>query len=132
VPAAAVQLVADLHGAESYRRWRRRQLDRIPGAFVPDLDLHDGYAVVTWAVRPGALVDFLRRGRTKALLRPPTVGKFQADTEHGLAVAAAVADWIEESETPTALAPPLVRADGRARVVTLDREWPLPRTELVR
>jgi hypothetical protein len=35
---------------------------------------------VTWAVRPGALVDFLHRDCTKPLLRPPTVGNFQADT----------------------------------------------------
>jgi hypothetical protein len=42
------------------------------------------------------------------------------------------AHWIEQSETPTALAPPIVRANGRARIVTLDRPWPPPRTELVR
>jgi hypothetical protein len=39
--AAPCKLIADLHGADSYRRWRRRQLERIPGAFVPDPDLGD-------------------------------------------------------------------------------------------
>jgi hypothetical protein len=55
-----VQLVADLHGADSYQRWRRRQLERIPRRFVPDFDLADEYAVLRWAVRPGAPVDFPR------------------------------------------------------------------------
>jgi hypothetical protein len=62
--------------------------------------------------------------------RPPTT--FQADTDRDIAVAAAVAQWVEQSDTPAALAPPIVRANGRPRIATLDRRWPLPRTELVR
>jgi hypothetical protein len=95
-----VQLVCDFHVGASYHRWRKRQLQRMPGAFVPALDLREGYAVVAWAVRPGALSDFLRRGRTKALVSAPTVSHFHSSAHPELAVAAAVAQWAEETDAP--------------------------------
>jgi len=80
---------------------------------------------------PGALADFLRRGKTTKLAVPPTVGHVHVTAQPEIAVAAVVAHWAENAERVTAFAPPLVRSHGRARVVSLGREWTLPRTELL-
>ncbi len=127
-----VQIVGEAHAdLASYRRWRERQLRRIPGATVPEL--RDGeWALVLWALRPASLVDFARHGRTKGLLTPPYVGRFRSSVHVELGLAGTLAGWLEGQDRGVRLAPPLLHdADGPYRLVTLDRDWELPATELL-
>jgi hypothetical protein len=126
-----VQVVGEAHtDPVSYRRWRARQLRSLPGAMVPELQQGE-WALVLWVLRPALLVDFVRHGKTRGLLRPPLVGRFAPAVQPEDALAGTLAAWLELHDGPLQLAPPLLRtADGPCQLAALGRAWPLPRTEL--
>jgi len=131
-PPRSVQVVGEAHpDPASYHRWRAQQLRNLPGAIVPELEAGQ-WALVLWALRPALLMDFARFGKTKGLLTAPVVGRFGAGVEHDVALAGTLAGWLEEQDAPLALAPPLLRdARGPYRLAALNRDWPLPATELL-
>jgi hypothetical protein len=125
VRARPVQVVGEAHhDPEAYRRWRERQRRRASGAAVPQL-LDGEWALVLWAVPPAALMDFLLKRDTAALLAPPLVGRFTTEVTDEVGLAATLASWLTR-RYEIVLAPPLL-ADGDAgpyRVATLRRGWP--------
>jgi hypothetical protein len=131
-PPRSIQVVGEAHlDPETYRKWRERQLRRIPGAFVPELDPGQ-WGLVLWALRPAVLVDFARHGKTKGLVGPPFVGRFTDTADPDTALAGTLAGWLEAQDGPLALAPPLLRdARGPYRLTPLGRTWALPATELL-
>jgi len=130
--ARPVQAVGELHTPASYRRWRQTQLRRLPGAFVPEVE-EGQLPVVLWALKPAGLADFLRRGRTKTLLSPPSVGVFAPAVDGEVALAGVLAGWLEQQpEASLRLAPPLLRRSGqRSRLVLPQYAWALPASELL-
>lgn len=103
----------------------------MPCATAPELE-EGHWALVLWAMRPAALIDFARHGRTKGLLTPPYVGRYRPGVEPEVALAGGIAAWLEGQDRGAELAPPLLRdADGPFRLVTLDREWTLQATEFM-
>jgi hypothetical protein len=127
---ASAQLVGDVHDPDSYRTWRRRQLQRLAGAFVPEMEGHQ--ALVLWALKPAILFDFLREGRSKGLLGPPHVGFFNAGVAPEVMLAGTLAGWLEARAQPPRLAPPLLRTApaARPRLALTQFAWELPGTEL--
>src|SRR3954453_13184969 len=65
-----VQLVGDYMDAPSYRRWRNRQIKRLPVAFVPPLPA-TANALVLWAVPPAGVLTFLQDGCSEKWSRRP-------------------------------------------------------------
>lgn len=125
-----VQVVGHAHhDPETYRRWRADQLRRVSGAVVPELSEGE-WAMVLWAVPPTALVPFARDGSTRVLLGPPLVGTFVDGVEHEVAMAAALASWLQ-GRHEVVLAPPLLSVGGSPYgMLALKRGWPLPVAEL--
>lgn len=126
-----VQVVGEAHfDAATYRLWRRIQLRRVGGGYVPELD-DDKWALVLSAVRPSALVDFAKEGGTAELLGPPFVGRFGTSIPRDIALAATLAAWLD-GQRAVVLAPPLLADVGQPyRLASLKRAWPLPVAELM-
>jgi|SRR3954447_2166704 len=125
-----VQLVGDYMDAPSYRRWRNRQIKRLPVAFVPPLPA-TASALVLWAVPPAGVLTFLQEGRSEKLVTAPEVDEFIGGIDPSLALAGVVSVWLENNRGAV-LAPPMLRVpDDRPHVVTYGLNWPLPASELL-
>jgi hypothetical protein len=124
--AAHVQPVGIAMSPDEFRRWRKDQLRRLPGAFVPELE-RGREPLVLFAVPPRALRGFLRGRPAGELVTPPVVGMFEPPLDALVALAGTLAGWLEtHAPQRFALAPPLLRTGGRTRVCDLGLAWQLP------
>src|SRR5579862_2217935 len=126
----AVQFVGVAHSEATYAKWRRAQLARLPGAFVPVLP-PGRWPLVLWAMPPQDLARFVQSGEARGLYTAPEVGIFEPAVVRATALAAVIAGYLEKRQQLYRIAPPLLGAivNDRLRVqfAPLDRhDWTLP------
>ena len=119
----AVQIAGQALQRQDYARWRERKLRRGTVSTAPEL-APGRYALVLVALEPSTTQQFIRHG-AGSHLSPPTVGEFKPAVEPQVALAGTLASWLELFGHPVALAPPLLRTEGRWRVAQLGHDWPL-------
>jgi hypothetical protein len=115
---------------QTFERWRQAQLRNVKNARVLPLP-PDKWALVLFPMKPSGTSEFLRTGRTKTLISAPIFVYAPVETEPTIALASAVAAWVEGHPEPHRLAPPILSNVGGWEVVDFGLDWPLPATEVV-
>jgi len=122
------QPVAEVLDGSEFRKWRNKQLRRMPGARIPEHQ-KGRYAVVVFLLEPAELTAFVRQRHTSR--RPPFVGQFDETVESGIGLAGTLAGVLEAQPKPLALAPPVVLGATGPVIADLGLDdWQLERPEI--